>query len=260
MTEGFHQEQDLQKQIQELQTELTQLKTNNQLIWDLLVQIGNRLQRSSTSIKTAVSSLLDYDIFWDETTKYEFLQDIDRSTNELADLIILTTLAFRSQAKTLEITTEPNMIQEILVTLQNNMVKNKQKIQFKADYPPEGNPVIADYQYLSVALSLLIEVIISEHKNTDQLSLQAVETTEGWDLQINDLDTSIVTIIRHFLKQSNDITLIVDQVSPENALKLITAARILYLQNIKLREPGTTKSLTTLCLTIPAAVNHISIK
>ena len=255
MTEEIGQEQDLQKQVQELQNKLNQLRVNNQTIWELLVQIGNRLQRSSTSIKTAVSSLLDYDIFWDETTQYEFLQAIDNSTDELSDLIVLMTLAFRSQAKTLEIETEPNMIQEILATLQNNFAKNDRDIQLITDYPPDGKPALVDYQYLSVALSLLIEVIISEDKNVTQLSLQAIENVKSWHLQINDLNMSIVTIIQHFFEQSNDIATVVNQILPENALKLMTACRILHLQNITLYRQDTIEDPAAFCLVIPVATN-----
>ena len=255
MVEEIDQEQNLQKQVQELENELNQLKTNNQTIWKLLVQIGNRLQRSSTSIKTAVSSLLDYDIFWDETTQYEFLQAIDSSTDELADLIVLMTLAFRSQAKTLEIETEPNMIQEILATLQSSMTKNNHTLQLVADFPPDGKPALVDYQYLSVALNLLVEVIIGEDKNVTQLALQATEFPESWHLQINGLNTPIITIIRHFLNQANDMTTIVQQILPENALKLMTACRILYLQNVKLCQQHTSTNPTALCLVIPAVTS-----
>jgi K+-sensing histidine kinase KdpD len=256
MTENIGQEQDLQKQVRELQNKLTQLRADNQTLWGLLVQISNRLQRSSTSIKTAVSSLLDYDIFWDATTQHEFLQAIDNSTDELSDLIVLMTLAFRSQAKTLEIETEPNVIQEILATLQNTIDKNNRPIQLVINHPSEGKPVLVDYQYLSVALSLLVEVIIGEDKGITQLSMQATEFAESWHLQINDLNISLVTIIHHFLAQSNDITTIVNQILPENALKLMTACRILHLQNIQLDRQDVAEPLPSLCFIIPIATNN----
>ncbi|KAA3664539.1 MAG: sensor histidine kinase [Chloroflexi bacterium] len=258
MTGASGQAQDLQKQVQNLQNELNQLRTNNQAIWYLLVQIGNRLQRASTSVKTAVSSLMDYDIFWDETTQYEFLQAIDSSTDELSDLIVLMTLAFRSQAKTLEIETEPNMLQEILVTIQDNFAKNERGVKIAANYPPDGKPILVDYQYLSVALGLLIEAIISEDKEVTQLSLQVTESTTGWQLQIDDLKPSIISIILQLFAQSNDISTIVHQILPENTLKLMTACRILYLQNIELCRQNTAEKNTTLCLSIPIAINLAS--
>jgi hypothetical protein len=255
MTKEMDQKQDLQKQIQGLQNELGQLITNNQAIWELLVQIGNRLQRSSTSVKTAVSSLLDYDIFWDETTQYEFLQAIDSSTDELANLTVLITLAFRSQAKMLEIEPEPNSLQEILVTLRNTLTKNDKRVQINIQYPPEGKPALVDYQYLSLALGLLIEVIFSEDKEVTQLSLSAREDTDCWYLQIEPLNPSIGVIIHHFFEQKDDIAAVVNQLLPESALKLMTACRILYLQQVKLCEQSVASSAADVCLHIPTAVN-----
>lgn len=256
MVEGFHQEQGLQKQIQALQNELNQLRANNQVIWELFVQIGNRLQRSSTSIKTAVSSLLDYDIFWDETTQYEFLQAIDSSTDEMADLIVLITLTFRSQAKTLEIETEPNALQEILVSLQKTIGKSDRGTELNIQYPSEGKPALVDYQYLSLALGLLIEVVFSEDKDATQISITADESIDHWRLQIEHLNPSIAVIIRHFFEQANDIVTVASQILPENALKLMTACRILYLQNIKLCKQDTASSPTAICLHIPMAARN----
>lgn len=257
---NIDQENDLRLQIQDMQQQLSELKAQNKIIWDLLVRLGSKLQLSSTSIKTAVSSLLDYDIFWDETTQHEFLQAIDNSTNELAELIILMILTFRSQAKTLEIETEPNMIQEILIKLQNNIIKNGHGIQISAQYPLDGKPVLVDYQYLSVALEMLIEVIFSEGKDAAQLSVLVREEEESWYLQINDLNPTIVTTIHHFFEQSNDMTMVMIRILPENALKLMTACRMLHLQNIKLYRQDTTENSTTLCLLIPTAPNYTLIE
>jgi hypothetical protein len=255
MAEHTGQEHDLPRQIEALQNKLLQLKTNNQVIWELLVQIGNRLQRSSTSIKTAVSSLLDYDIFWDETTQYEFLQAIDSSTDELANLIVLMTLAFRSQAKTLEIDAEPNLLQEILVTLQNNINKNDHGVEVEMHYPAEGEPALVDYHYLTLALGLLIEAIFSEDKSTTKLFVIARKNVDCWYLQIEHLNPSLANIIRHFFEQAHDIVTIANQILPENALKLMTACRILYLQNIKLYK-DTISNPTTICLHIPMATKN----
>ena len=253
-------ERELESRLQQAQDQLNQLQESNRAIWRLLVQLGNRLQRSSTSIKTAVSSLLDYDIFWDETTQYEFLQATDNSADELADLIILMTLAFRSQAKTLEIETEPNAIQEILITLRDNIAKNSHSNPLTIEYPLDGNPILVDYQYLVLALNLLIEVVVSENKSVAQLSIKAIEADELWYLQITGLNADIITIIRHFLEYSHDITAVAQRIRPENALKLITGSRILYLQNIKLCPQELVEPTATLCFSVPAVTNRMIIE
>ena len=57
--------EELQMQVSELKQKLDEANVLNQAMWSLLVDISKRLQLSSAAIKAAVSSLLDYDIFWD---------------------------------------------------------------------------------------------------------------------------------------------------------------------------------------------------
>ncbi|PIE80396.1 MAG: hypothetical protein CSA11_07960 [Chloroflexi bacterium] len=247
----------LKNQVQALEEELAQLHSNNQIIWGLLVQIGNRLQRSSTAIKTAVSSLLDYDIFWDEATQYEFLQAIDNSNDELANFIVLITLAFRSQSQTLEINIEPNVLQEILATLQISLAKNNPQIQFDIRYPSVGRPALVDYHYLLLALSLVAEVILSEEKEKVVFSVIATEDIEYWRLQLSHQNSSLINIIRQFLEQADDIASIVDKILPENALKLMTACRILHLQRITLCQQTPSSEPPSVCIQIPIDIKSV---
>lgn len=244
--------QSLSVQIQELQKELSEMEARSRAVWELLTLIGSRLQLSSTSIKMAVSSLLEYDIFWDPSTSHEFLQVIDTSTDRTSDLVVLLTLAFRSQAKSLEIGTEPQMIQEILDALQNRITKRDSDIKISVDYPADGKLALVDYQYLVVALSLLIEVVVSEMSGLEKLSLQAFETPNSWQLNIGEIDPEVMGILQHFFRHPNDFGAYTSKLVPENVLKLMVACRILHLQEIELVE-GPTDITNELNLSIPFA-------
>ena len=245
---------NFQLQIQDLQDQLSELQARTQALWELLILIGSRLQLSSTSIKMAVSSLLDYEIFWDPSTSHEFLQVIDTSTDRTSDLIVLLTLAFRSQAKSLEISTEPHMLQEILETLQSSIAKRDFEASLIVSYPPDGKPVLVDYRYLIVALSLLFEAVIGEIRSLKQLSFQAFESPRTWQLRISEMDAFIVDIIQHFFKYPNDFKEYASQILPENTLKLMVACRILRLQKIELFE-APLEQATSLYLSIPIKDN-----
>ena len=242
----------LQEQIQDLQGQLSELQANTQALWELLILIGSRLQMSSTSIKMAVSSLLDYEIFWDPSSSHEFLQVIDTSTDQTSDLVILLTLAFRGQAKSLEINPEPHSIQEILETLRSSIDKRDFETRLTVDYPPDGKPVLVDYQYLILALTLLFEVVISERKGLEKLSLQALESPTTWELRIGDLGRTAVSIFQHFFRYPKDFKEFASKLLPENTLKLIVACRILRLQNIELVDMPMEQA-TSLHLSIPVA-------
>lgn len=243
---------DLRVQIEQLQGQLHDQQTISQAMWELLILLGSQLQLSSTSIKMAVSSLLDYDIFWDPSTSHEFLQVIDTSTDRTADLVVLLTLAFRSQAKSLEISIEPQMLQEILEALQSSIAKRNFEARLIVDYPSDGKLAAVDYQYLIVALRLLFEVVVSENKSLKQLALRAFESAENWQLRIGEMELSMADSIRHFLEFPNDFKEYSGQLMPENTLKLIVACRILRLQHIKLVEVPREEA-TLLSLSIPFA-------
>lgn len=243
---------DLRMQIEQLQRQLHDQQEVTQAMWELLILLGSQLQLSSTSIKMAVSSLLDYDIFWDPSTSHEFLQVIDTSTDRTADLVVLLTLAFRSQANSLEISTEPQMLQEILEALQSSIAKRNFEARLIVNYPPDGRPAAVDYQYLIVALRLLFEVAVSENKSLKQLALQVFESAEYWQLRIGEMELSMADIFRHFLEFPNDFKEYSGRLLPENTLRLIVACRILRLQHIELVEVPREEA-NLLSLSIPFA-------
>ena len=243
--------EDLQKQVLDLRRQLAEAQARNRAMWNLLAEISQRLQASSTSIKAAVSSLLDYDIFWDGSTQHEFLETIDDSVEQGASLILLMTLAFRSEASRLEIKPEPHTLQEILSTVLDTIALKTPGHPFKADFPPEGQPVWVDYGYLAVALRLLLEVMIEPGTTFAQIELLAVETQDCWWLNIAPIAEPISAGINHIDQDRFDELVAIDNLSPENVLKLFTAARILRLQNIRLDVETDEASNVRLRLRIP---------
>ncbi|MDX1412890.1 MAG: hypothetical protein R3293_01800 [Candidatus Promineifilaceae bacterium] len=228
----------LREQIAELEKQLFERQSTSQAMWELLILIGARLQMSSTSIKMAVSSLLDYDIFWDFSTSHEFLQIIDTSTDKTFDLIALLTLAFRSQAKSLEINPEPHLIQEVIETLSGDIAKRNICAKLSVEYPSNGGTVLIDYQYFILAFILFFEALIGKQNEERQFKMRAVETPHSWHLDIDGFDAFEIRILRYFYKAPKAFTEYADQLVPENTLKLMVACRILHLQKIELTEIG----------------------
>ena len=250
--ESIPEENDLQVQIEGLKRQLRDQQTNTLAIWELLVALGSQLQLSLTSIKMSVSSLLDYEIFWDPSSAHEFLQVIDISTDRTANLVVLLTLAFRSQAKNLEISTEPHTLQEVLESLKSGVSKGNFEERLIVGYPPIGKPASVDYQYLIVGLRLLFEVAMDEIKGLEQLTFQAIESLENWLLRIGEMNILTADIIRQFFKAQNDVVAYKGLLQPENTLKLLVACRVLSLQGITLIEEPEEKA-TSITLSIPFA-------
>jgi K+-sensing histidine kinase KdpD len=240
---------NLQSQVLDLRRQLVESRARNRAMWTLLAEVSQKLQASSTSIKAAVSSLLDYDIFWDGSTQHEFLETINDSVDQGTNLIVLMTLAFRSETDSLEMKPEPHTLQEILSTVLDTISVKMPGLQIKIDFPSEGRPVLVDYGYLAVALRFLLEALISS-----QIELLAVEVENGWVLNISGIEEATNKVISDLCQDRFDELVTVNTLSPENTLKLFTAFRILRLQSIELYLNTDEAEIPGLQLTIPAAV------
>jgi signal transduction histidine kinase len=243
--------EEAQEEILALRRQLDELRAQNQAMWTLLAEVSRRLQTSSTSIKAAASSLLEHDIFWDGSNQHEFLEAIDTSVDQGADLITLMMLAFRSEANTLELQLEPHTLQEILSAVLETVAIEKPEFNVVFDCPPVGTPVLVDYEYLAIGLRLLLDVLMESRIVSSQLTLRLVELEGSWLLDILDTQESVTEALNHLCQNRFDELMLVDHISPENVLKFFTASRIIQLQNIELDVQMGEQGETSLRLTIP---------
>jgi hypothetical protein len=215
-----------------LRHEVEELRALEPFVWHLFADTGRKLQIYTASIKAAVSSLLNYDIFWDTTNQHEFLETIDSSVNQVSDLIVLLTLAFRAQANSLELRRDSQLLQEILSVSQMIATKKFPDIKLEISFPPTGKPVLVDYEYLTKALVLLYEVLYAQAP-TETIHVIASETSGGWFLEFTGLKLQILRLIEqmHYCKtppSSNEL------LSAENILRLHIICEILHLQQISI--------------------------
>ncbi len=243
----------LRQQISELRHQLAASSVRQQVLWTLLITVGQRLQSSSTSIKAAVSSLLDYNIFWDGSTQHEFLETINSSVDQGASLTTLMTLAFRAEAGGLEMKPEPHILQEILSGVADMLYVKAPECPLQMDFPTEGQPVWIDYEYLAISLRLLFDVLLESKRTALPLRLLAVECQDGWRVTIDVSQESIATMIKHLRQNQFADVAVANGVSPENTLKLFTALEICHLQGIRLDVHTDEEGKAGLSLTIPVA-------
>lgn len=225
---------ELQTQIAMLQQELDETNGINQAMWSLLVENSRRLQVSSAAIKAAVSSLLGYDILWDGSTQHELLEIIDDSANQVTNQITLLSLAFRSESQSLETKPEPNEIQEILSFALDGIVEGYPELDIDIDMSSEGNPVLVDYEYLSVALKLLFEVIAETQTGSQQIRVVAREEHSNWHIDIYGITNEVLDFISTIPLCLADELAQDRRLLPTNKLKLLVMCRIFGLQSIQI--------------------------
>ena len=241
--------EELLRQNQALRQELEGFRSQESVIWSLFAETSRKFQVYSASIKAAVSSLLDHDIFWDSANQHEFLESIDNSVNQLSEINALLTLAFRAQANNLVLSTDFHLLQEILSASQASALKKIPDLKLDISFPQEGKPVLVDYEYLNKALVLLYEVFHSQIP-AESIHVVASETDGSWYLDFSGIPSSIVGIIEqmHQCKtqpKSNEL------LSAENILRLHVICEILHLQQISVEIAGDPEQSPTLRLCIP---------
>lgn len=232
-----------------LRQEIEDLRAQEPVIWNLFAETSRKLQVYSASIKAAVSSLLNYDIFWDSTNQHEFLETIDSSVNQASEMIVLLTLAFRAQANSLVLSRDSHLLQEILSVSQSIALKKFPDIRLEIAFPPEGKPVLVDYEYLTKALLLLYEVLFAQAP-AETIRVLASETEGAWFLDFIGLDPQVIKIIEQMHRcktqpASNDL------LSAENILRLHIICEIMHLQQISIDAMDESDRPTILRLTVP---------
>jgi hypothetical protein len=199
-------------------------------LWSLLVQLSRKLQVSSASIKAGVSSLLDYNIFWDGSTQHEFLESINDSSDQVSRLVTLLSLVSRTKAGSLEMKAEPQMLQEIVSMVREQVRKeaNHLTIANTNTLPHSGQPVLVDYEYLMLGLRFLFEVLASSLTESETVQIFAFESGQEWKMDI----VSRMAIIQPFtlMVEEKILDLLTGgMVNAENRLKLYMIYRI-FLQ------------------------------
>ncbi|MCE1252471.1 MAG: hypothetical protein LWX83_02855 [Anaerolineae bacterium] len=243
--------EDLLKNNQALREELSRLKVENQTMFNLLVETTRRLQATSTSIKAAVSSLLNYDILWDASNQHEFLQTINISADLLTDLVTLLALRFRVQAGELELKCETQSLKEIISAVQVKGLKHAPNHPVEVNFIGGEELVKVDYVYLPAALELLVNVI-SARAGSNPTRIQVEEKGKNWMVQFMDIDPELVEVIRIKNYPQKEI-LSGLRLSSENVLKLYTALDLIQMQDIQVDLADGLEGKQSLILSVPAA-------
>ena len=234
-----------------LQREIELLKTQNQITWSLLIEIVRRLQASSTSIKAAVSSLLSYDIFWDVANQHEFLKTIETSADQASALEMLLSLAFRLEAERLELKPEPHSLQEILSSVDTQIQNQFPALKINLKMPLDGKLVLVDYEYLSLTLALLIQLLLFD-SNQMQIKLHAQETYENWVVEFSDLNAQMVKYIQEKIGGHVWSVLPDRAYDPDVALRMRVVCKLFDLQGLRISALSGANAENHLAIIIPA--------
>jgi hypothetical protein len=223
------------------------------MLWTLFADICQRLQVSSASIKAATSSLVDNSIIWDQSAQHEFVQSIDKTIDHISSISVVMTLAMKSANGRLTLILEPSSIQEILSRLANVLTRDMPKLSVTLDLPVGGKAALVDYDYLRIALRLLLEALMtSSSVPLEHLHIRAVEA-EQWQIYFEGEFAGAATDLIARLSTVPPQVLLAEGIQPEAMLKAHTTSHILQQQHIGFSSVETAASPGIFMLSIPFA-------
>jgi len=245
---------DLETQLLGMQEEIENLTIANQSFWSLLVNVSKKMQVSSAVIKASVSSLLSNDILWDGSTQNELLEIIDSSSNQLSRQVMLLTILSKIESESLSLKSEPNDIQEILSISLGIVGRNYPEIfSVKPAAIKSGRPVIVDYEYLSIALSLLLEFIVETEKKPQDLTITTIELEDHWVIGISELSKDCINMLLNVFDLETDLIYQHQSLLPTKKIMLYVIKNIFELQSIQIENCLEIGKPTCISLKIPAA-------
>lgn len=221
-------------------------------VWAMFADISQSLQVSSASIKAAISSLLDTSIIWDRSAQHEFMQSIDQSIDRISTLMVVMTLAMKAQSGLLELVLEPSSVQEILSRVTDAIGKERTGASIILSLPSQGKPTLIDYDYLRIALKILLDALISaDRTRPDVIHIRAEESLSEWRIEVDGSFTGASTELISWLSASTQSLPLSQAIQSEVMLKAFTAVQLLKQQNIKLLSPEDASPPTSFTLVIP---------
>ena len=206
------------------------LKTTDNFVWQLISQVSTRLQIFSTSAKTGVTSLMDHNILFDNSTQFAILEEIDTSIDKIGKFGIILSILSRIEAQKLRVNIAYHSLQELFISLnrsleKSHLGKNVHIKNFKDDLFAYIDP-----EYITIACILLFEAIL-ETGSSDISQVEILEDNKYYSVLIKNVPKLVTDI---FIELTNGPAVFEGRVPPLILLNLYAICRLLDLVNVQL--------------------------
>jgi FtsZ-binding cell division protein ZapB len=200
--------------------------------WSILERIIQRVYMSFATIKTAVSSLLDFEILWGDNSKLEFLKAIDIGVNQANNTIKLLMLLVLLKENKATLNQELHLIQEIVSAAYQRVKSEYSEISVKLDLQDQGDPIFVDFEYTVTGIELFIEFF--GEIGFSNVEIVGKEIKDHWIVIIGGTsENSAIKMLQNLLETNANLENILEFVSADCLLKFLIAHRVLTIQNIR---------------------------
>ncbi len=140
---------------------------------EFLANVSHELRTPLAVIKGAANSLLQEDVIFDEQTRREFLQSIDRDADTLARLVDDLLMMSRLEADALEVRKQPHRVAEVVNRVKDRLDTLTVKHRLSINIPDELPPVVIDDGRIGEVLTNLVENSVKYSEGNTNIAIEA---------------------------------------------------------------------------------------
>ncbi len=124
---------------------------------EFLANVSHELRTPLSVIKGSANSLLQPDVVFDEQTRRDFLQSIDRDADTLTHLVDDLLMMSRLEADALEVKKKPHRLTEVVDLVKDRLDNLTAKHHLRINIPDKLPPVAIDDHRIGEVLTNLVE-------------------------------------------------------------------------------------------------------
>jgi len=140
---------------------------------EFLANVSHELRTPLAVIKGSANSLLQPDVIFDEETRRDFLQSIDKDADTLTRLVDDLLMMSRLEAEALEVRKKPHRMGELIASIRDRLDNLTVKHRLNIDIPDDVPEVNIDEGRISEVLTNLVENAVKFSENNTTISIEA---------------------------------------------------------------------------------------
>jgi K+-sensing histidine kinase KdpD len=156
---------------------------------EFLANISHELRTPLAVIKGSANSLLQPDVIFDEETRREFLQSIDKDADTLSRLVDDLLMLSRLEANALEIKRQPHQLADVVDLVRDRLDKLTARHHLIVNILGEVPPVMVDDGRIGEVLTNLVDNAVKYSEDNTRIAITV--NTNGKEVTISVADEGI---------------------------------------------------------------------
>ena len=153
---------------------------------DFLANVSHELRTPLAVIKGSANSLLQPDVIFDEATRRDFLQSIDRDADTLTRLVDDLLIMSRLEADALEMKRSPHKLNDVVGLIKDRLDTLTTKHHLNIRIPAKLPPVLFDDVRIGEVLTNLVENAVKYSDDNTGITISAAQSDEGVIVSVTD--------------------------------------------------------------------------